>query len=164
MHVWSLAQHSGLKDLAFPQLWHRWQLQLGSDPWPGTPYAAGQPKIFLKIKKKKQKQKNASQPNYLHFQIEYSLKATATSVLGYGLKSGLLNSGLLRTRKLWRSKAFHIWSEEFLREGILTKARNGVEINQYQGKTTRRPKRKDPRIDSKSNLGQTENISDGSFL
>ena len=29
-----LAQHSRLKDLVLPQLWHRLQLQLRSDPWP----------------------------------------------------------------------------------------------------------------------------------
>ena len=28
-------QWSGLKDLALLQLWCRWQLQLGSDPWSG---------------------------------------------------------------------------------------------------------------------------------
>ena len=33
--VWvqSLARHSGLKDLALPQLWHRSQLRLGFNPW-----------------------------------------------------------------------------------------------------------------------------------
>ena len=30
----SLAQHSGLKDPALPQLQHRLQRWLGSDPWP----------------------------------------------------------------------------------------------------------------------------------
>ena len=34
MQVRPPAQHSGLKDLALPQLWHRLQLQLRSDPWP----------------------------------------------------------------------------------------------------------------------------------
>ena len=29
--LWSQARHSGLR---MPQLWHRWQLQLRSDPWP----------------------------------------------------------------------------------------------------------------------------------
>ena len=29
-------EHSGFKDLALPQLWCRWQLQLGFDPWPGN--------------------------------------------------------------------------------------------------------------------------------
>ena len=32
--VWSPVWHSGLKDLALPQLWYRSQLQLRSDPWP----------------------------------------------------------------------------------------------------------------------------------
>ena len=36
MQVQSLAWHSGLKDPAFQQLWHRSQLWLGSDPWPGN--------------------------------------------------------------------------------------------------------------------------------
>ena len=33
VQVCSLAWHSGLKDLAWPQLWCRSQLQLGFDPW-----------------------------------------------------------------------------------------------------------------------------------
>lgn len=54
MQVQSSVQHNGLKDLVFPQLCRRSQLQLGSDPrppGPGTLYAAGQPK---KEKKKTQ--------------------------------------------------------------------------------------------------------------
>ena len=47
--VQSLAWHSGLKDLI------ELQLQLGSDPGPGTPYAAGGPKKG-KVKNKKTKQ------------------------------------------------------------------------------------------------------------
>ena len=53
MQVQSPAQHCGLKDLVLPQLWCRSQLRLESDPWPRTPYAAGQPK------KKKIKCENA---------------------------------------------------------------------------------------------------------
>ena len=30
------AWHSELKDLALPQLWHRQQLWLGFNPWPGS--------------------------------------------------------------------------------------------------------------------------------
>lgn len=30
-----------IKELALPQLQARWHLQLGSNPWPRTPYAAG---------------------------------------------------------------------------------------------------------------------------
>ena len=37
----SLAQYSGLKDPALPQLRCRSQLRLGMDPWPGIPYATG---------------------------------------------------------------------------------------------------------------------------
>jgi len=29
-------QHSGLSDLVLPQMWCRWLLWLGSDPWPGN--------------------------------------------------------------------------------------------------------------------------------
>lgn len=36
MQVRSPALHSGLKDPATPQLWHRSQLQLRSDSWPGN--------------------------------------------------------------------------------------------------------------------------------
>ena len=47
-------RHSGLKDLAMPQLQHRSPLQLRSDPWPGNSTCrAGQPK-----KKKINKNKN----------------------------------------------------------------------------------------------------------
>jgi len=52
----SLARHRGLKDLALPQLLGSLQLQLGSDPWLGTPYAAQWPK------EKKKKKKNLSLP------------------------------------------------------------------------------------------------------
>ena len=38
------AWHSGLQALVLPNLWHRSQLWLGSNPWPGTPYAGGSPK------------------------------------------------------------------------------------------------------------------------
>ena len=48
MQVWSLAQHSGLKDPALPQLRRRSQLQLGSDPWPGN-------SICYEVAKKKKK-------------------------------------------------------------------------------------------------------------
>ena len=34
-----------VEDVALPQLWLRLQLQLRSDPWPGTPYVMGQPKM-----------------------------------------------------------------------------------------------------------------------
>ena len=34
--VQSLAWCSGLKDLALPQLWCRWQLQVGFNLWPGN--------------------------------------------------------------------------------------------------------------------------------
>ena len=34
--VWSLALCGGLKDPVLPQLWHRLQLQIGFDPWPGN--------------------------------------------------------------------------------------------------------------------------------
>ena len=34
--VWSLAEHSGLKDLALLRLWHRSQLWIGFNPWPGN--------------------------------------------------------------------------------------------------------------------------------
>ena len=37
------------KDLALPQLWHRWQLWLGFDPWPK--------KVQGAAKKKKRKRK-----------------------------------------------------------------------------------------------------------
>ena len=33
-----------VKDPVLLQLWLRSQLPLRSDPWPGTPYATGQPK------------------------------------------------------------------------------------------------------------------------
>ena len=36
MQVWSLAQPSGLKDPAFPQLPYRSQMQLGFSPWAGN--------------------------------------------------------------------------------------------------------------------------------
>jgi len=42
--VRSLARPSGLKDQTLPQLRHRSQLQLRSDPGPGTLYALGRPK------------------------------------------------------------------------------------------------------------------------
>ena len=50
----SLAWHSELKDLALPLLWHRLQLQLGSDPWPEKSMYRGLAKkekknYFLKI-------------------------------------------------------------------------------------------------------------------
>lgn len=33
-HRFEARPGTGTKDPALPQLWHRWQLQLGSDPWP----------------------------------------------------------------------------------------------------------------------------------
>ena len=53
MQVWSPAWHTGLEDLALPQLEHRLQLQFGSHPGPGTPQAEVQPKKGKKKKKKK---------------------------------------------------------------------------------------------------------------
>ena len=50
MQVQSPAQHSGLKDPALPQLLHRSQLQLGSDPWPGNSVCQA-----MAIKEKKHK-------------------------------------------------------------------------------------------------------------
>jgi len=47
----SLAQHSGLKDLALPQLWCRLQLRLRSDPW------LRNSKCCRTVKKKKKKKK-----------------------------------------------------------------------------------------------------------
>jgi len=45
--------HSGLKDPVSPQLWLR------SNPWPGTPYASGQPKK-KKIVNKEPKRRRGS--------------------------------------------------------------------------------------------------------
>ena len=46
--VWSTGLIPGpaqwVKGLALPQLWLRLRLWLGSDPWPGNPYALGRPK------------------------------------------------------------------------------------------------------------------------
>ena len=44
-----------VRDLTLPQLWHRSQLQLGFDPWPGweLPHAMG---VAKKKKKKEEKQ------------------------------------------------------------------------------------------------------------
>ena len=39
--VWSPVQYSGLMGLALPQLQHRSQLWLGSDPWPGNSICCG---------------------------------------------------------------------------------------------------------------------------
>ena len=50
--VWSLAQHSGLKDLALLQLWCRSQLWLRFSPWPGNFHM---PQMWLGKKKKKKK-------------------------------------------------------------------------------------------------------------
>ena len=36
VQVQSTAWHSGLKNLALPQLWHRLQLWLRYSPWPGN--------------------------------------------------------------------------------------------------------------------------------
>ena len=36
VQVQSPAHCSGLKDLALTQLWHRWQLWLRCNPWPGN--------------------------------------------------------------------------------------------------------------------------------
>ena len=36
MQVRSPAQHSRLKDLVLPQLWHNYQMQLGFNDWPGN--------------------------------------------------------------------------------------------------------------------------------
>ena len=54
MQIRSLARHSGLKHPLLLQLWHRWQLWLRSDPWPGNSAHRGAAK---KEKKKKLKQK-----------------------------------------------------------------------------------------------------------
>ena len=49
------AQHSGLKDLALPQVQHRLQLWLGFSPWPGNfQMLRARP---LKKKKRKKKKK-----------------------------------------------------------------------------------------------------------
>ena len=45
-----LAQHSGFKDPGLSWLWHSWQLQLGSDPWPGN-------SIYCRAAKKEKKKK-----------------------------------------------------------------------------------------------------------
>ena len=42
VQIRSLAQHREVRDPALPHLWHRSQLQLRFNPWPGElPYALG---------------------------------------------------------------------------------------------------------------------------
>ena len=57
MQVSSLAWHSGLKDSALPRPWHRLQLWLGSDPWPGNSIHHRVAKKEKKRKEKKRKEK-----------------------------------------------------------------------------------------------------------
>ena len=50
--VQALARHSGLKDPAWLQLWHRSQLRLGSDPWPRNSICHGAAPKYQKPKQK----------------------------------------------------------------------------------------------------------------
>ena len=52
--VFILTQHSRLKDLVLPQLQHRLQLWLKSDPWLGNSICHWQPEKKKKEKKKKE--------------------------------------------------------------------------------------------------------------
>ena len=56
VQVRSLAWHSGLKDPALPQLWHKSQLQLRFNPWPGNFHLL---QVWLLKKKKKKTKKRA---------------------------------------------------------------------------------------------------------
>ena len=62
IQVWVPARHSGLKDLALPQLQHRSQLQLKSDPWPGN-------SLCLKVAKKEEKKKKNEKYFFLNPRI-----------------------------------------------------------------------------------------------
>ena len=50
--IWPLTEHSGLKDLVLPQLWHRSQLWLRSDLWTGNSIRCGVAKKRKKERKK----------------------------------------------------------------------------------------------------------------
>ena len=82
MQVQSLARHSRLKDPAWPQPWHRMQLWLGPDPWPGNSICHGQPK-------KKQKTLSQTRRCYCHLHYNSINKPGGVLVFSFSLSLSL---------------------------------------------------------------------------
>ena len=68
-HVWSPSQAQWVKDLVLTQLRLRWQIGLGSDPWPGNSICLG----AAKKEKEKKKKSHVKYATYLkHLQSRKS--------------------------------------------------------------------------------------------